>query len=171
MWRMAWQDGSGASGERERERVYVLGTKTAFIWWFWSALQATPNLRCLCVCVCPSVSLWERGRMYVCACEWQLWAPLCLNFHLCMFKPHVCGIFMLSSFFFLNEQVVEGACRHAKCVNAFSWRWQTVREGEGLCSCCLSTTRSDSCYGHKPINASGSEVQTCPLVLGAKKSI
>lgn len=123
------------------------------------------------VCVCPSVSLWERGSMYVCACEWQLWAPLCLNFHLCMFKPHVCGIFMLSNFFFLNEQVVEGACCCAKCVNAFSWRWQTVREGEGLCSCCLGTTRSDSCYGHKPINASGSEVQTCPLVLGAKKSI
>lgn len=101
---------------------------------------------------------------------------LCLNSHQCMFKPRECVIFM----------VIERAA-HRRCMLKANGRgplaavpsvWTLsleggshVREVDGSRSHCLGTTRSDSCCGRKPINASGSKVQTCPLVLRAKKSI
>ncbi len=149
MWRMAGQDGSGASGEWGRARASM----------FWEprlvliSPQARTSLRCVWECV--RVCVWERERACVCMCLWgagdgQLHVPLRLHSHLYMFKPCVWSFLC---FFFLNEQIVEGAMcmlcvipeskwartswRCAKRVNTLTWRWQSVREVEGLCSCCL----------------------------------
>lgn len=134
------QEPQGREGERERGSVHVLGTKTAFIRRFWSALRihrAWESSVCVRVCV---RSMW-----------WLFTCPLVFkSSSVCVKAFILCHVF--------NEQVVKGVCvwvvkadgrgPHAATppsdANTVTWRWQSAREVEGtVFSRCLAATGSD----------------------------
>lgn len=102
MWRMAGQDGSGASRERGRERLCSGNQGGGFDQ---SSGLIEPEM-CVCVrqaggsCVSPCVS------------------------HLCMYKAYVCGICMLLCLF-LTEQIVEGATCLLCLTPKSEWAWSS----------------------------------------------
>lgn len=148
MWRMAGQDGSAASGGRKRESVYVLGTKTAFLRCFWSALRRD-RARDVCLCA---------GR----AAGWQL--------NISKWSMYVLATYVPNTFFMLNGKRVgcESFLGPLVCLNTWRWQW----EEDGLCCCSfLAQPGQTPATDTNPLKMSGSKVQNGPLVLRAKKSI
>lgn len=141
-WRMAGQDGSGASGERgregERERP-CSGNQDSFYTKVLISPQDTSSLRVECVRACVR-SMW-----------WLFTCPLVFkSSSVCVKAFILCHVF--------NEQVVKGVCvwvvkadgrgPHAATppsdANTVTWRWQSAREVEGtVFSRCLAATGSD----------------------------
>lgn len=142
-----WQGGTvqePRGRERLREWICVLGTKTAFVRRFWSALRLD-RARDVTVCVCADwESVFEEmSRWWAGVCP-PTTTTQCLHLHLGLFKPYVCVDFHTSSV----EQagcvrcclhVVRGSRKGNGLVWTLTWRWQPVREG--ACHRRVCTTR------------------------------
>lgn len=169
-WRMAGQDGSGASGERGREGASM----------FWEPRQLLyegfdqpsgyiePESR-VCVCVCASGACGGYSRVL-----------LCLN-------PHLCVLKLLFYVMFLMSRLLKVCV----CVSRESrWAWTSRRHAAERCEHCylkvtvcargrgdrvLPLSRRDRvrlpATDTSPLTRRGSEVQPRPLALGAKQSI
>lgn len=162
------QEPQGREGERERGSVHVLGTKTAFIRRFWSALRIH---RAWESSVC--VRVWG-------ACGGYSRVLLCLN-------PHLCVLKLLFYVMFLMSRLLKVCV----CVSRESrWAWTSRRHAAERCEhCYLKVTVCARGRGDRvlplsrrdrvrlpatvtsPITRRGSEVQPRPLALGAKQSI
>ena len=145
MWRMAGQDGSGASGERERERL-CSGNQDSFYTVVLISPQARQSLRyvcvreCVCVCkrACICMFLLRDGQLCV--------PPHVLNSHLCMFNPSLCGNWVHMLFFPLNwlEKVL------CACYVCNSWKQMGV-DCSPLCQVCEHLLEGDSVWDRETV--------------------